>query len=77
MHGVTRHVELDAEYLGGGKDPWGNERIGFFANTSLNRRDFGLNWNQVLETGGVVVSEQVEVALDVQAVKAQAIGQAA
>src|SRR5262249_27055058 len=65
------------EYLGGGKDPWGNERIGFFAKTSLNRRDFGLNWNQVLETGGVVVSEQVEVALDVQAVKAQAIGQAA
>jgi polyisoprenoid-binding protein YceI len=77
IHGVTRPVELDAEYLGGGKDPWGNERIGFFAKTSLNRKDFGLNWNQLLETGGVLVSEQVEVSLDVQAVKAQAIGQAA
>lgn len=77
IHGVTRPVELDTEYLGGGKDPWGNERIGFFAKTSLNRKDFGLNWNQVLETGGVLVGEQVEVSLDVQAVKAEAIGQAA
>ena len=77
IHGVTRPVELDAEYLGGGKDPWGNERIGFFAKTSLNRKDFGLNWNQMLETGGFLVSEQVEVSLDVQAVKAEAIGQAA
>ena len=77
IHGVTRPVELDAEYLGGGKDPWGNERIGFFAKTSLNRKDFGLSWNQLLETGGVVVSEQVEVSLDVQAVKAEAVGQAA
>jgi polyisoprenoid-binding protein YceI len=77
IHGVTRPVELDAEYLGGGKDPWGNERIGFFAKTSLNRKDFGLNWNQVLETGGVLVGDQVEVSLDVEAVKAEAIGQAA
>ena len=77
IHGVTRPVELDAEYLGGGKDPWGNQRLGFFAKTSLNRKDFGLNWNQLLETGGVLVSEQVEIALDVQAVKAEAIGQAA
>ena len=77
IHGITRPVELDAEYLGGSKDPWGNERIGFFAKTSLNRKDFGLNWNQLLETGGVLVSEQVEIALDVQAVKAEAIGQAA
>ena len=77
IHGVTRPVELDAEYLGGGKDPWGNERIGFFAKTTLNRKDFGLNWNQMLETGGFLVSEQVEVSLDVQAVKAEAIGQAA
>jgi polyisoprenoid-binding protein YceI len=77
MHGVTRSVDLDAEYLGAGKDPWGHQRIGFFAKTSINRKDFGLNWNQVLESGGVVVSEQVEISLDVQAIDAQAIGQAA
>jgi len=76
MHGVTRPVELDAEYLGAGKDPWGHERVGFFAKTTLNRKEFGLNWNQLLEGGGVVVSEQVESALDVQAI-AQAVEQAA
>ena len=76
MHGVTRPVELDAEYLGAGKDPWGHERVGFFAKTALNRKEFGLNWNQLLEGGGVVVSEQVEISLDVQAI-AQAVEQAA
>jgi polyisoprenoid-binding protein YceI len=77
MHGVTRPVELDAEYTGAGKDPWGNQRVGFFAKTALNRREFGLNWNQLLEGGGVVVSEQVEISLDVQAIAAQAVEQAA
>jgi polyisoprenoid-binding protein YceI len=72
IHGVTRDVELDAEYLGGGKDPWGNERIGFQARTSLNRKDFGLSWNQTLEAGGVLVGELIEISLDVQAVKAPA-----
>jgi polyisoprenoid-binding protein YceI len=77
MHGVTRPVELDAEYLGAGKDPWGNERVGFFAKTAVNRKEFGLNWNQLLEGGGVVVSDQVEISLDVQAIGAKAIEQAA
>ncbi len=77
LHGVTRSVVLDAEYLGTGMDAWGKERIGFFAKTAINRKDFGLNWNQVLEAGGVVVSDQVDITLDVQAVNAQAIGQAA
>lgn len=68
MRGVTRPVELDAEYFGTGKDPWGNERIGFFAKATLNRKEFGLNWNQLLEGGGVLVGDQVEISLDVQAI---------
>lgn len=72
LHGVTREVVLDTEYLGGGTDPWGNQRIGFQVTTSLNRKDFGLNWNQVMEAGGVLVGEQIEISIDVQAVKAPA-----
>ena len=70
IRGVQKPVTLEAEYLGGGKDPWGNQRIGFSANLSINRKDFGLNWNQLLEAGGVLVGETIEIALDVQAVKA-------
>ncbi len=70
IHGVTREVVLDAESLGAGKDPWGNDRIAFQAQTSIRRRDFGLTWNQALETGGVLVGDEVEISLDVQAVKA-------
>jgi len=70
LHGVTKPVVLNAEVLGGGKDPWGNERLGFQATTSLNRKDFGLNWNQALEAGGVLVGEKIEISLDVQAIKA-------
>lgn len=77
MRGVTREVELETEFLGFGKDPWGAERVGFSAVTTLNRKDFGLNWNQALEAGGVLVGEKVELALEVQGVKAQAASQAA
>ena len=73
IHGVTKEVVLDAESLGAGKDPWGNDRIAFSATTSVNRKDFGLTWNQALETGGVLVGEKIEIALDVQAVKAAAV----
>ena len=69
---VTREVSLDVEYGGRAKDPWGNERIGFIATTSLDRKDFGLQWNQVLEAGGVLVGDRVDVELEVQAVKATA-----
>jgi len=77
IHGVTRSVVLEAELLGYGKDPWGNERMGFSASTSVNRKDFGLGWNQALETGGVLVGEKIDIALDIQAVKAAASEQAA
>lgn len=72
IRGVTRPVVLETEFLGGGKDPWGNERIGFSAHTSINRKEFGLTWNQALEAGGVLVGDKIEIALDVQAVRAQA-----
>jgi len=69
---VTREVTLDVELSGRGKDPWGNERFGFIAKTAIDRKDFGLKWNQVLEAGGVLVGDRVDVELDVQAVKAAA-----
>ena len=67
MHGVTREITLDAEYGGRGKDPWGAERAAFTARAKLDRTDFGLKWNQVLEAGGVLVGETIDIALDLQA----------
>ena len=69
---VTREVALDVEYGGRGADPWGNQRAGFVASTSIDRKDFGLRWNQVLEAGGVLVGDRVDIELEVQAVKAAA-----
>jgi polyisoprenoid-binding protein YceI len=66
---VTREVVLDVEYGGQGKDPWGNTRVGFTAATSLNRKDFGLTWNQALETGGVLVADRVDIEIELQAIK--------
>ena len=66
---VTREVELKAALEGETKDPWGNERAGFSASGKINRTDFGLHWNQALETGGVVVSDEVKLSLDVELVK--------
>lgn len=69
---VTREVSLDVEYGGRAKDPWGNERIGFIATATLDRKDFGLRWNQLLEAGGVLVGDRVDIDLEVQAVKVAA-----
>jgi polyisoprenoid-binding protein YceI len=69
---VTRPIALEAEYGGRGKDPWGNVRVGFTAKGALDRKDFGLKWNQALETGGVLVSDRVDIELEVQAVRAAA-----
>ncbi|MEQ9105672.1 MAG: YceI family protein [Rhodothermales bacterium] len=71
IRGVTKQVEFDAEFLGSGKDPWGNLKLAFEAATKINRKDFGLNWNAVLETGGFLVSEDVEITLEIQAAPAQ------
>jgi polyisoprenoid-binding protein YceI len=67
---VTRPVTLDAQGLGSVRDPWGNERAGYSATARINRKDFGLNWNQVLETGGVVVGDEVKINLEVELVLA-------
>jgi polyisoprenoid-binding protein YceI len=72
LHGVTREVVLDTEYLGKAKDPWGNQRVAFTAKTTINRKDYGLNWNQLLEAGGVLVGEKIEIGIDVQAIVAAA-----
>ncbi len=71
MHGVSREVVLDAEFLAAGKDPWGNQRYGFRAETKVNRKDFGMAWNEVVEAGGVLVGDEVEITLDVEAVPAK------
>jgi polyisoprenoid-binding protein YceI len=72
LHGVTREIALDAAYGGRGKDPWGNERVGFAAKASLDRKDFGLTWNQLLETGGILVGDRVDIELEIQGVRASA-----
>jgi len=72
MHGVTREVVLDVEPLSKeSKDPWGNFRRGTTASTKINRKDFGLVWNKALETGGVVVGDEVYITLEIEMVKAQ------
>ena len=71
LHGVTRPVTFAVEGPSApGKDPWGNTRIGLSATTKINRKDFGLAWNSALETGGVLVGEEVSLSLDVQFIKA-------
>jgi polyisoprenoid-binding protein YceI len=67
IHGVTREVSLESELVGTGTDPWGGRRAGFTASTTVNRSEFGLTWNQALEAGGVLVSDQVKISLEIQA----------
>lgn len=69
LHGVERPVVLELEIHGEGTDPWGNVRAGFTATTRLNRKDFGLTWNQVVEGGQLLVGEEVEITLEVEGIK--------
>src|SRR6187401_374401 len=73
LKGITREVVLRVEQHGQAKDPWGNLRAAFTAKTSIDRRDFGLTWNQVLEAGGVMVGDRVEIEADIEAVKQVAV----
>ena len=68
LHGVEKPVVLDIKIHGAGKDPWGNTRAGFTGTTKVNRKDFGLNWNEALETGQVLVGEEVEITLEVEGI---------
>jgi len=68
VHGVTKPVVLEATYEGSGKDPWGGQRSGFLATTSIDRKDFGLEWNKALDTGGLLVGEKVDLTLEIEAI---------
>jgi polyisoprenoid-binding protein YceI len=69
MHGVTKPVTFDVEYLGEGKSPFGDVRAGFTAITKVNRKDFGLTWNKALDNGGLLIGEDVEVKLEIEGVQ--------
>jgi polyisoprenoid-binding protein YceI len=66
---VTKEITLDVTFEGRAKDPWGNSRLGYSANAKLRRSDFGLTWNQALEAGGVVVSEEVKISVEASFVR--------
>ncbi len=66
---VTREAVLDAVFAGVGKSPWGQQVAGFSADTRINRKDFNLNWNVALETGGWLVGEEVKISLELEAIK--------
>jgi polyisoprenoid-binding protein YceI len=68
INGVTKPVTLKVEQKGPTKDPWGNTRVGFEATTKINRKDFGITFNKALETGGVMVGDDVDIAINGEAV---------
>jgi polyisoprenoid-binding protein YceI len=68
IRGTTKSITLKGEVGGHTTDPWGNDRIGYSATTRINRKDFGVSFNQALETGGVMVSDEVDIALEISAV---------
>ncbi len=70
IKGVSRPVSVDLEYTGSAKDPFGNLRAGFEGSAEINRKDWGLNWNAALETGGFLVGDKIKLELDISAIKA-------
>lgn len=66
MHGITKKVTLDMEMGGVVTDPWGNQRSGFVLSGTINRKDFGLNWNKAMEAGGVVVGDEVKLIVEIE-----------
>lgn len=72
IRGITKEVVLDAEYAGIHKDPWGGTRTGFTVTGGINRKDFGMQFNAALETGGVLVGEKVKLELEIEAVLQEA-----
>ena len=73
IRGTTREVALDVTLEGEGKDPWGNQRRGYSATGKIDRRDFGLTWNQALETGGVAVGHDVKITIHVELMRPLAL----
>ncbi|MEO8771266.1 MAG: YceI family protein [Ferruginibacter sp.] len=66
IKGIAKKIKLDVEFGGIVKDPWGNEKAGFTINGKVNRKDWGLNWNAALETGGILVGEIVNISCEIQ-----------
>lgn len=71
LKGITKNIKLELENGGTVKDPWGNERAGFALSGKINRKDFGISWNKVLEAGGVAVGEIVKLDIEVEGIKAK------
>ncbi|MEO5957001.1 MAG: YceI family protein [Nitrospiraceae bacterium] len=71
LRGVTKEITLVGSYSGAAKDPWGNTRAGFSAEGKLNRKDFGMVWNKTLDSGGLVVGDEVQIRLDIECIKAK------
>jgi polyisoprenoid-binding protein YceI len=69
MHGVTKPVVLALEYNGSITDPWGGTRVGFSARGTIDRKDFGLKWNKILEGGGLTVSDEVEILIEIEGIQ--------
>jgi polyisoprenoid-binding protein YceI len=69
MRGVTKQVTLPVQFLGIAKDPWGNDRAGFSLDTTLNRKDYGVNWNKALDNGGFLLSDDVDISINIEAAK--------
>jgi polyisoprenoid-binding protein YceI len=77
IRNITREVVLEVEYAGQAKSPWGTTSAGFSATTTINRKDWNLTWNQALETGGVLVGDQIKIAIELEIVKQEAAEAAA
>lgn len=71
LRGVTKEISLSGTFNGITQDPWGNTRAGFSADGILNRKDFGMVWNKVLDSGGLVVGDEVQIHLDIECIKAK------
>ena len=71
MHGVTKTITLPVEFLGFIKDPWGGERAGFTAHITLNRKDYGINWNKMLDNGGTLLSDDVDITVNIEAARSK------
>ncbi|MFE0020983.1 YceI family protein [Amycolatopsis sp. NPDC059021] len=69
IKGVSRPVTLDVDYLGYARDPWDNDRIVFSAKGKINRENWGLGWNMVLDSGGLLVSKEIELVLEIEAIR--------
>lgn len=69
LHGVTKSETISVTFEGAGKDPWGNEKVGFSGHGIIKRSDFGLTYNAALETGGVLIADEVKISLEIEAVK--------